>query len=58
MRVDFATKYYNSIHNVLNNGQHPHVSTTRNILKDVDELGELVLYIRYIRIEITKGRRQ
>ena len=58
MSVDFETKYFNSIHNVLNNGQYPLVSTTRNILKDVDELGELVLYIRYIRIEISKGRRQ
>ena len=57
MSVDFATKYFNSIHNVLNNGQHPLVRATRNIVKDVDELRELVL-IRYIRIEISKGRRQ
>ena len=57
MSVDFATKYFNSIHNVLNNGQHPLVRATRNIVKDVDELGELVL-IRYIRIKISKGRRQ
>ena len=49
MSVDFATKYFNSIHNVLNNGQHPFVRATRNIVKDVDEPGELVLYIRYIR---------
>ena len=55
MSVNFATKYFNSIHNVLNNGQHPLVRATRNIVKDVDELGELVLYIRYIR---NKGRRQ
>ena len=58
MSVDFATKYFNSIHNVLNNDQHPLVRATRNIIKDVDELGELVLYIRYIRIEINKGRCQ
>ena len=58
MSVEFANRYFNSIHNVLNNGQHPLVSDTRNIVKDVVELGELVLYIRYIRIEITKGRRQ
>ena len=45
MIVEFANKYFNSIHNVLNNGQHPLVSDTRNIVKDVDELGELVLYI-------------
>ena len=48
MSIDFATKYFNSIHNVLNNGQHPLVRDTRNIVKDVDELRELVLYIRYI----------
>ena len=58
MSVEFATKYLNSIHNVLNNGQHPLVRATRNIVKDVDELGELVLYIMNIRIEISKGRRQ
>ena len=58
MSVDFETKYFNSIHNVLKNGQHPLVSATRNIVKDVYELGELVLYIRYIRIEISKGRHQ
>ena len=46
MSVDFATKHFNSIHNLLNNGQHPLVRATRNIVKDVDELGELVLYIR------------
>ena len=57
MSVDFASKYFNSIHNVLNNGQHPLVRASRNMVKDVDELGELVL-IRYIRIEISKGRRQ
>ena len=57
MSVDFATKHFNSIHNLLNNGQHPLVRATRNIVKDVDELGELVL-IRYIRIKISKGRRQ
>ena len=45
MSVDFATKYFNSIHNVLNNGQHPLVRATRNIVKDVDELGELVLFM-------------
>ena len=49
MIVDFATKYFNSINNVLNNGQHPLVRATTNIVKDVDELGELVLYIRNIR---------
>ena len=49
MSVDFATKYFNSIHNVLNNGQYPLVRATRNIVKDVDELRELVLYIRYIK---------
>ena len=58
MSVDFATKYFNSIHKVLNNGQHPLVRATRNIVKDVDELGELVLYITNIRIEISMGRRQ
>ena len=42
MSVNFATKYFNSIYNVLNNGQYP-------LVKDVDELGELVLYIMYIR---------
>ena len=49
MSVNFATKYFISIHNVLKNGQHPLVRATRNIEKDVDELGELFLYIRYIR---------
>ena len=58
MSIDVATKYFNSIHNVLNNGQHPFLRPTRNFVKDVDELGELVLYIRYIRIEINKGRCQ
>ena len=58
MSVDFATKYFNSMHNVLNNGQHPLVRATRIIVKDVDELGESVLYIRYIRVEISKERRQ
>ena len=42
MSVDFATEYFNSIRNVLNNGQHP---LLRNIGKDVDELGELVLFM-------------
>ena len=42
MSVDFATKYFNIIHNALNNGKHPLVRATRNIVKDVDELGELV----------------
>ena len=45
MSSDFATRYFNSIHI----GQHPLVRATRNIVKDVDELGELVLYIRYVR---------
>ena len=49
MSVDFATKYFNSIHNVINNGQHPLIRATRNIVKDVDELREVVLYIRYIK---------
>ena len=57
MSVDFAIKCFNSIHNVLNNGQHPLVRASMNMVKDVDELGELVL-IRHIRIEISKGRRQ
>ena len=58
MSIDFATKYFNNIHNVLNNGEHLLVRATRNIVKDIDELGESVLYIRYIRIEISKERRQ
>ena len=58
MSVDFATKYFNSIHIVLNNGHHPLIRAIRNIVKDVDELGELILYIMNIRIEISKGRRQ
>ena len=45
MSVNFATKYFNSIHNVLNNGQHPLVRATRNIVKDVDELGVIVLFM-------------
>ena len=49
MSVDFATKYFNNIHNVLNNGEHLLVRATRNIVKDVDELGEFVLYVMYIR---------
>ena len=44
LQLNVSTVY--SIHNVLNNGQHPLVRATRNIIKDVDELGELVLYIR------------
>ena len=47
MSVDFATEYFNSIHNVLNNGQHP---LLRNIVKDVDELGELVLLMATKRV--------
>ena len=45
MSGDFATKYFNNIHNVLNNGEPLLVRATRNIVKDVVELGELVLYI-------------
>ena len=39
MSVDFATKYFNIIHNALNNGKHPLVRATRNIVKDVNKLG-------------------
>ena len=31
MSVDFATKYFNTIHNVLNNGQHPLVRATKKV---------------------------
>ena len=56
MSVNFSTKYFISIHNVLNNGQHPLVRATRNIVKDVDELGNQ-FYILGI-LEISEGRRQ
>ena len=47
MSINFEIKYFNSKHNLLKNGQHPLVRTTRNIVKNIDELGELVLYIIY-----------